>query len=369
MECPGATLIGLNEFGLRLMDRIGTSRVPLTGSIELTSRCNLRCVHCYIGQPAADRAAESAELAAPELDRLFAEIAEEGCLWLCLTGGEPLLRKDFLDIYLAAIYKGLLVTVFTNGTGLTSEIADTWSEFRPFNVEITLYGATRETYELVTRVPGSYERCMRGIELLLERQIPLQLKTMMLTVNRHEVPAMKAFAESKGCRFHYDAVINSRLGGDRSPTQYRVPIEDVVAGDLADPERDRNLRKFAERFVPPVATDTTLYDCGAGLRTFHIDAAGRLSPCIMARQPSYDLRQGSFTDGWRNWMPVVVSQKWSTESPCRRCNLRALCGQCPGTSQVETGDQEAPVDYLCEIAHRRARAYGLKVENRRRKNV
>ena len=101
---------------------------------------------------------------------------DEGCLWFLLTGGEPLVRRDFLEIYQYIKRKGLLATVFTNGTLLTPKIADVLAEWRPFAIEITLYGRTQETYERVTGIPGSHARCMRGIELIMERGLPLNLK-------------------------------------------------------------------------------------------------------------------------------------------------------------------------------------------------
>ena len=115
------------------------------------------------------------------------EIAAAGCLWLLYTGGEVFLRPDFLDIYTRAKGQGLLITLFTNATLITPEIADVLAARPPFSIEVTVYGRSREVYERVTRVPGSYDRCLKGIERLRERGLPLKLKTMALTLNRHEL--------------------------------------------------------------------------------------------------------------------------------------------------------------------------------------
>ncbi len=113
-------------------------------------------------------------------------------MWLLFTGGEIFARKDFLDIYTHAKKRGLLITLFTNGTQITPAIADYLADWRPFAIEITLYGRTRETYERLTRVPGSFDRCMRGIRLLKERGLPLKLKTVAVTINRHEMRTCSA---------------------------------------------------------------------------------------------------------------------------------------------------------------------------------
>jgi len=359
MECPHIPQRSYSEFSLRLHRAVAEHRIPISGSIEVTERCNLRCAHCYINRPAGDREARSRELSRQELGDLLDQVAGEGCLWLLLTGGEPFLRPDFLEIYIHAKKKGMLVTLFTNGTTITPRIADTLAEWRPFAIEITLYGRTQETYERVSGVPGSYERCMTGIELLLARDLPLKLKSMVLTLNQHEIWEMKAYAQGLGVDYRFDPVLNVRVDGDRGPAAFRIPPQEVVAIDLVDEERAAGWREFCEKFWGAPSQPDLLYQCSAGSNGFHIDPYGRLSACMMARIPSYDLRRGTFGEGWRAFMPQVLAQTWSRDTPCRDCELMTLCGHCPGWAQMETGDQEAPVAYLCQIGHLRAEAFGL----------
>ncbi|MHC4545942.1 MAG: radical SAM protein, partial [Planctomycetota bacterium] len=149
--------------------------------------------------------------------RILDEITAAGCLWLLYTGGEIFARKDFLDIYTYAKQKGLIVSLFTNGTLITPKVADYLVRWRPFGIEITLYGRTRETYERVTGIPGSYERCMQGIKLLMERELPLKLKTMAITINKHEIWEMKRYVEEDlGLEFKFDAMINPRIDCSQS---------------------------------------------------------------------------------------------------------------------------------------------------------
>ena len=136
-----------------------------------------------------------------------------------------------------------------------------------------------------------------------------------------------------------------------------------MALDLTDDMRVDEWRKFSEKFWGPPPKPEYLYQCGAGSSFFHIDPQGQLSVCMTARSPSYDLRQGTFHDGWNDFIPQVLEQKWTSQSPCKSCDLIALCGQCPGWAQMESGDQQAPVAYLCQIAHQRAEAFGLNGNN------
>jgi len=95
----------------------------------------------------SDTEARRQEMTFEEHVRLLDELLEMGCLWILYTGGEIFARRDFLDIYTEAKKRGSLVTLFTNGTMITPRIADHLVEYRPFAIEITLYGATRETCE------------------------------------------------------------------------------------------------------------------------------------------------------------------------------------------------------------------------------
>jgi radical SAM protein with 4Fe4S-binding SPASM domain len=157
-------------------------------------------------------------------------------------------------------------------------------------------------------------------------------------------------------------VLNLRLDGDRKPAEVRISVEDVVALDIADEKRMKEWHEFCDKFIKAPSDSEYLYQCGAGLGMFHIDPYGQLSACMMSRIPSYDLRQGTFHDGWRDFMPQVRMQKWLREMPCKTCELISLCGQCPGWAQMEKGDQETPVEYLCQIAHKRSSAFGYEKE-------
>jgi MoaA/NifB/PqqE/SkfB family radical SAM enzyme len=201
MDCPSIQDLSYGSFSSYLHGRFSRERIPLNGSLEVTARCNLRCEHCYL--PFSERkGSKEAELSLPEIQRLFSEIAEEGCLWLLLTGGEPFLRQDFLDIYDDAKKKGFILTLFTNGTLINESIADHLAEWRPIAIEISLYGATQEIYERVTGIPGSYSRCMHGIELLLERGLPIKLKSVLMTLNQHELEQMRQQSQGLGLEFH-----------------------------------------------------------------------------------------------------------------------------------------------------------------------
>jgi radical SAM protein with 4Fe4S-binding SPASM domain len=327
-------------------------RYPFSGSFELTERCNLACLHCFINQPAGNQAARGRELTTAQVTGILDQIADAGCLYLLLTGGEPLLRPDFAEIYRYAVRKGLLLTLYTNGTLLNERLADFLAEWRPRSLEITLYGATEGTYERVTQAPGSYARCMQGIELALARDLPLQLKTMVMRANVHELPDMKALATQLGITFRYDGMLWPRWDGGQQPYAQRLSPQELVALDQDDPERMEQWQE-AYRRAPDVMRGETVYGCGAGRHGFHVDCTGRLSACMMPRLPAFHLLQGSFEEGWEA-VGAVMQQKRQKETACRTCRVGVLCSQCPGWSQMVHGDDETPVDFVCELGRLRA---------------
>jgi radical SAM protein with 4Fe4S-binding SPASM domain len=329
-------------------------RIPLCGTLELTARCNLGCSHCYINLPAEDRAARECELSLAELCRLFDELVAEGCFWLLLTGGEPLIRSDFLEVYSEAKRRGMLVTLFTNATAVTPRIADHLAEWPPYSIEVTVYGGTRETFEQVTGVRGSFDWCMRGLALLREHGLPLLLKTMVLRQNRHELDCLRALAASLGAAFRYDPVLNPRLDGSLTPLASRISAEDAVELDAGDPARLRLLRGLNAKLASAPRDATRLYQCGAGVGTFHVDSEGRLSICLLSRRPSYDLRHGTFREGWYSFIPRVLARQRSRLNACATCSLHALCGQCPASAALEVGDAEGIVEFACRLGHLRS---------------
>ena len=361
------------SFAARLRDRARPARVPLSGTIEVTDRCPLSCAHCYNNLPMDDAGARRRELTLEEHRRILDEAAGAGCLWLLLTGGEVLARPDFLEILAHARARGLLVTVFTSGTLITPRVAAELARLRPLAIEITLYGRTRETYESLTGVPGSHERCLRGIRLLLERRLPLKLKTVAVTLNRHELPAMRAFAEELGVPFKFDSLLNPRTDCSRSPLEVRLDPEEVVEMDLRDPVRRRAWREAAarERRAAPAPPGDRgrggqegtgmVYGCGGGLSSFAIDPYGKLSICVLSREDEYDLRAGSFREGWEGFLRKVRERRASRVTKCTACRIRSLCGMCPANGELENGDPEEPVEFLCRVAHLRALALGAPI--------
>jgi radical SAM protein with 4Fe4S-binding SPASM domain len=352
-------------FSADLHQRYAGKRVPLQVSIEVTRRCPLECLHCYNNLPMGDMEAKRRELTKEEHFEVLDELVEMGCFWLLYTGGEIFARKDFLEIYTYAKKKGFLITLFTNGTIINEQIADYLAEWPPFAIEITLYGRTRETYEALTAIPGSYDRCLRGIKLLKERGLPLKLKTVATSINKHEVMAMRRFAEEElGVDFKMDGQINPRIDCSQSPLAVRLTPEEVVALDMATPKSVNEYRMLADRDLKSAAQLVqidTVYSCGGGMNSFAINALGEIAICVISQQDTFSVRSDGVNAVWEKSLLQLRERKRTRMTKCVECRIKSLCGMCPANGEMENGDRESPVDFLCHVAHLRAAVIGAEV--------
>jgi radical SAM protein with 4Fe4S-binding SPASM domain len=357
--------VNYGEFSGNLHRHFAGKRAPTNVSIELTRRCPLDCLHCYNNLPMGDQAARAQELTFAEHVRLLDELVAAGTFWILYSGGEIFARKDFLDIYTEAKKRGFLITLFTNGILINERIADHLAKYRPFAIEITLYGATRETYEKLTQKPGSYDRCMRGIQLLLERNLPLKLKTVPTTINQHEVYEMKHLAESLGVPFKFDPLVNPRIDCSQSPLAVRLSPEQVVALEFRDIKRKEEYRRLAKRDMEAASTkaptENQRYTCGGGVNGCAVDPTGTMTICVISHQQGYNIRKGSFREGWDGTLQEIRTQPRTRATICDGCQIKAFCSMCPANGELENGDPESPVDFLCQVAHLRAYVLGFAV--------
>lgn len=349
--CAWPTSTDDARFWRALEQAVSERRIPFSGSLALTNRCNLACVHCY----AREGGDGAGELGTRRWLGILDELHDAGCLYLLLTGGEPLLRRDFAEIYGHAKRSGFLVTLFTNGTLIDESVIDLFRSLPPYRVEVSLYGAKAAAHDRVTAVPGSFDRALRGIESLLKEGFAVSLKSVLMTANEKEFPAIERLARGLGARFRFDAGIFPAWSGDNGPIGLRVPPERAVELEMADPARRREWHDFLEAFRGR-ADDPGLYDCGSGINTFHVEPDGWLHPCLMVRNVRHALAEGSFQEGWEGVLRGFRDGTPGAAMPCSGCEKKLLCGYCPGFFALETGSESVPSEYLCAMGHHRYEA-------------
>lgn len=336
----------------KLLDR--KEHFPWSGHFELTYRCNLNCIHCYC-KGSEDK---SRELDTKEIKNIIDIIYKEGCLFLTFSGGEPLVREDFLEIYSYAKEKGFITTIFTNAALFTKKIIDYLKKSPPHRIEITLNGITKETYESITQVRGSFFKVTENIKALAKGKLPLKIKSNSLKQNKGEIFKIKKWTEDLLGRpsdnkyfFQYDTMIYPRLNGDKTPLDYRLSFEEMQESKIQDSDMWKEYQKGLHIDMPKLTRDKKfLYHCNSWFTNFFINPYGRLKFCEFSEKFSVDLKTTSFREGFYKIFPNILNERFKTDSMCINCGLRPVCCQCPAKAALETANEEHPVKYYCGMA-------------------
>lgn len=347
--------------------------------MELTERCNFNCIHCYINQPADDQAIKAREMTTSQIKTILDEAVKLGALEVRFTGGEPLLREDFEELYIYARGLGVKVLLFTNGSLITSDLVNLFARVPLLErIEITIYGMTPSSYAAITRVHGAYEQVQRGINLLLDFNVPFVVKGAVLPPNEEEIAVFETWAAKlpwMEVSPSYCLFLNLRARRDSAKKNQQIgalrqsPEKSLTFLTRRSGEFQKRMGEFCSKFLrePP---GERLLQCGAG-EGGCVDAYGKLQPCMLLRHPEtvYNLRKSngssSIRDALTNFFPRL--QQWSAtnldyQTRCARCFLMGLCEQCPAKSWMEHGNLDTPVEYLCQVAHAQARYLGLLEE-------
>jgi len=339
--------------------------------IELTERCNNNCIHCCINIPANDMDAKQKELSTEEVKKILLEAISLGCISVRFTGGEPLLREDFEELYIFARKSGLRVLIFTNATLITPYLAELFSKIPPLvKIGITVYGMKESSYEAVTRVPGSFKAFRNGVGLLLEKKVPFTVRGALLPQNIDEMDELENWASTipwmEGSFSEYVMFFKLRSGRKDD-----IKNESIKGLRLKPEEGSRilsrgndyveGMKEFCHQFMRPLGDK--LFLCGARCKGC-VDAYGYFKLCLSLRDPAcmHSLKKSSLKDGLINFLPKLY--KIQAVNPeylrrCARCFLKVFCEQCPANSWAEHGTLDTPVEYFCDITHAQARFLGL----------
>jgi len=352
--------------GLFRPQRIQRKRGLASFELEITARCNNNCRHCYINLPADDKMALREELSLSQIKGIIEQAASLGVLWCTVTGGEPLLRNDFPEIYLFLKKKGFLISLFTNATAISKEHINLFKKYPPRDIEVTVYGISKGTYERVSRIAGSFDAFMCGIDILRRHQFRVLFKTMVLRSNVNELSKIAKFCRSISRHpFRFDPFLYMRY--DRCSRRNaeiaaeRLLPEEIAKIEKSDAERFREMKRNCNTLITyqrALSNSRRIFLCGSGNAGFSISYNGYFRLCLELWHPRcvYDLKKGTLAEAWYKFVPVVremCSSRKEFLEKCRRCPIINLCMWCPAHSYLETGNMDEPVDYFCDVAKAR----------------
>jgi radical SAM protein with 4Fe4S-binding SPASM domain len=335
------------DFFADLTAKAYKARSPESVTFELTYGCNLRCVHCY--NPT--HRVLPHELSTEEVCSILDQVADLGVVNLTFSGGEPFVRPNVFDIFRHAKGLGFVLHLLSNATRITPAVAVSLQEIGFESINLSIYGATKATYERVTQVPGSYEPFIRGLDNLAKTSLRVVVRMPVMTGNVEEVPQAKALVEQYGFKFQYCMDIGPKNNGDLAPLQYRLAPADKVRLDQAM----LGLRDVQD--TETCGANGGFISCLCGRSNFAITPYGEMNLCIAFPMPRYDLRKGTVKEGWEVLKQTVDRAQPNDRYECPTCNVRSHCRQGRSDAWLETGDMSVCLPHFKEFAVLEQRLY------------
>ncbi len=349
----------------RLRVVAGQRRIPLIGTFELTARCNLGCRMCFVRRDAGDREALAAELSASAWMDMAVQARASGMLFLLLTGGEPLVRKDFWEIYEALCRMGFILTLYTNGTLIGDEEAARFGRCPPGRIVVTLYGASSATYGSLCGSAPAFDRAVAGVRRLLAAGLHPQIRATVCRENVGDIEALDALSReltgrprietsmllSPPVREARSEAADLRLRPEEMAGIQRRDVtcdpESIAANAgvsqiLTSASAGRTPAKTAERRpLPPMF-------CSGGRGSFWLAWDGRMLPCALMDSPFTRPFDAGFAPAWGDL--VAQTDRIPGADECGTCEHRPFCSVCPGRLQAETGDFTKLSPHVCRAA-------------------
>jgi radical SAM protein with 4Fe4S-binding SPASM domain len=354
----------------RLISRTVRKHQPLSVHFDLTYRCNERCVHCDLDHD------DHGELSTAECLAVINELAQAGTLFLTFSGGEIFLRPDLYEILAEARRLHFDISLKTNALLVTPERAERLREFGVRRVQISVYSDIPEVHDAITKVPGSLQRTLAAIPLLLEQGLQVKLACPLMRENLLAYRGVMDLAEKIGVPYVLDLTITPMMDGNEGPLAHRIPVSSLLPV-MQDPklhacmpqptaEAALAMQEYPAAIGSAVSSgiDSEAYEdlpCSAGHNSCYISPYGDVYPCVQLPQAAGNLRRKRFNDIWYH-APQLERLRGVRESQlpvCSRCEIRSYCERCPGLALMEGGDLLGAYERACELAEQKARLAGV----------
>ena len=355
------TLANMDKFEARLCEKSSLNNIPISGAIELLPLCNMDCEMCYIRLTKEQVNFGGGLRSADEWIEIARQMKEAGTLFVLLTGGEPFLYKDFDKVYNALRNMGIIVTINTNGTLINEKIADMLSENKPRRVNITLYGASNETYSRLCKNPKGFDQTINAIKLLKDRDIDVKMNVSVVEENKMDVPRMIEISGELGVPIDIDTYMFPKTKGVREDFKHhsRMTPEEVANIDVAISYNTQTEEEFIKNrieFLSKYEWSKNIEKpkeipmlCRAGRSSFWMDWRGNMSPCVFLEDIKIDVFENGFAKCWD--YIIEESSKLFMPKGCVSCDKREVCQVCIASVYCETGDLEKSPKYLCKLTN------------------
>ena len=318
--------------------------IPLSVQLDLTYRCNERCVHCYLDHD------DHGEMTTPEIKDLLDQLAEAGVFFLILSGGEIFLRRDLFEIVEYARKLMFSVKLKTNAVMIRKAKAARIAALGVEQVQISVYSHRAEVHDAITKLPGSFRRTVEGARLLKANGVRVSFANVLMKHNANDYPEVQALAAKLGVGYNVDPTITPMMDGDRSILDLNIAPE-----ALEQVFHESTLVGNAEEFCAPPSGPLAEADaldtlpCSAGHTACYVSPYGDVYPCVQFPLPSGNVRKTRFLDIWQR-SPQLMEVRAITMAHlqgCPSCAHGSSCTRCPGLAYLE-GNMRGPSTQDCE---------------------
>ena len=344
----------LNEMSQKAFDM----GVPISVHLDVTYRCNERCVHCYLDHE------DHGEMTTAEIKGVLDQLAEAGVFFLTFSGGEVFLRRDFFEILEYARRLQFNVKIKTNAVMIREAEAQRIRALGVDTIQISVYSYRPEVHDAITKLPGSFQRTIKAIRFMVSQGLKVTIANVLMTWNRHDSDGLQKLAGELGAHYALDPTITPKMDGDTSILSLRISGEELP-DVFRNPKLVPNMEEFCAPPKPVSDDDLEGYSCSAGHSFCYISPYGDVFPCVQFPLPSGNIRQQKFMDIWNHSpeLKEVRSIKAKDLTTCSSCSHVSSCTRCPGLAYME-GSMRGPSTADCEKSYYRT---GVPTANMLRK--
>jgi len=316
--------------------------IPLNVQLDLTYRCNERCVHCYLDHH------DHGEMTTAEIKHLLDEMADAGVFILTLSGGEIFLRKDFFELLEHARRLMFCVKLKTNALLIGEREAARLRNLAIESIQISIYSHRPEVHDAITLIPGSLTRSLNAIRFLKSQGLKVIMANVLMTQNRSDYPGVRALAGEMGVECTLDPTITPMMDGDRSILSLNVD-QDALRKVFRDELLVGDVDEFCAIAAEPGHDELDATPCSAGHTACYVSPYGDVFPCVQFPLPTGNVRRERFVDIWRHsgQMNEVRSIRVKDLTTCSSCTHVSKCSRCPGLAYME-GNMRGPSSQDCE---------------------
>ena len=334
----------LNYIKHKKSKEIFNERKIETATIEILTACNFKCIHCY------NQDLETRFLNIDMFKKIMNQLVENGCKSITLTGGEPLLHPNFAEMYKFCADKGLKISLFTNGYFIDKYI-ELLKAYKPKKVEISLYGTNNNTYEKICKIKEGFDKVIANIKLLVENNINLKLKTIVMQQNFCEFDEMKSICNNFHVPFKFDLII---LNSKNFTNNQQSNILDDSYTEFMTKVKEEKLDVWKQYPVKNKENKNLnlLYKCYAGRKSIFISSNAYARICNFAEFSEQDLNEKSVLEAWKSF-DKYLNLEVDKNSKCFNCKYKYCCGNCPVSTYMDKktdGKVILPVEQNCREA-------------------